>query len=234
MPHATSIEQMETRWIAYATALPGCFFSHVERDQALAGLPQAVSEYMDWCRWNGVLLTGLQADEPLDLQEIIAEWQHPETGEAVNAFFAADAPPLSSADTTLAAGLLDWTRADLLKAITGLSEALLDRPVEGEWNIRGIFYHTARADWGYLRALALAPDWSEAPLDQDLPALLEWTHALYLQALPGLAGQKQVRLHGGELWSPRKLIRRALWHRRDHTAHIYQFREALEADENPG
>src|SRR5690606_4906877 len=106
-------------------------------------------------------------------------------------------------------------------------------PVEGEWNIRGIFYHTVRADWGYLRDMNLAPEWSEAPSAQDLPAVLEWTHDLYLQALPGLAGQAQVLLHQGELWSPRKLIRRALWHRRDHTAHIYQFREALAADDSP-
>jgi uncharacterized damage-inducible protein DinB len=229
-----SIEQMETYWIAHATALPGCFASHTDRDQALAGLPQAVREYMDWCRWNGVLLAGMQPEAPLEVAEIVAEWPHPETGEAVHAFFAADAPPLSSAEVTLAAGLLDWTRADLLMAIADLPEDLLDRPVEGEWNIRGIFHHTARADWRFLQTLELAPDWPFAPpgteTERSLPEYLEWTQARYLQALPGLAGQARVALHRGELWSPRKLIRRVLWHRRDHTAHIYQFRERLAAE----
>jgi uncharacterized damage-inducible protein DinB len=233
MPLAVSIEQMETQWIAHASTLPGCYFSHAQREQALAGLPQAVRAYMDWCRWNGVLLAGMQADAPLEVQEIAAEWQHPQTGAVVHAFFAADAPPLSSAETTLAAGLLDWTRADLQKAISGLPEEILSRSVEGEWNIRGIFYHSARADWRYLRALELAPDWphtaASAQDESGLHALLEWTQELYLRALPGLAGQGRVVLHEGELWSPRKMIRRALWHRRDHTAHIYQFREALSA-----
>lgn len=233
MTLSVSIEQMESRWIAYATALPGCFSSHEERDQALAGLPQAVSEYLDWCRWNGVLLAGMQPGEALEVAEIVAEWQHPETGEAVNAFFAADAPPLTGADVSMAAALFDWTRADLLKAIAGLTAEQLDRPVEGEWNIGGIFYHTARSDWFYLRALGLAPAWPFQPAGEQpvppLPELLEWTHALYLQALPSLEGDQRIVLHEGELWSARKTVRRALWHRRDHTAHIYQFRARIGA-----
>ena len=44
------------------------------------------------------------------------------------------------------------------------------------------------------------------------------------QVLPGLAGNSQVRGVDGELWSPRKLLRYALWHERDHVRHIYKLR----------
>jgi hypothetical protein len=31
----------------------------------------------------------------------------------------------------------------------------------------------------------------------------------------------------GELWSPRKLLRRAIWHERDHTEHILKINEPV-------
>ncbi len=40
------------------------------------------------------------------------------------------------------------------------------------------------------------------------------------QALPGLEGVEMVRGRSGELWSPRKMLRRAAWHERDHIEHI--------------
>jgi hypothetical protein len=38
--------------------------------------------------------------------------------------------------------------------------------------------------------------------------------------LPTLVGVAQVIELDGELWSPRKLLRRTLWHEREHTVHI--------------
>lgn len=226
MTLAVCMEKMEDRWIAYINNLPGCFASHEQREEALALLPQAIQEYIDWCRWNGVAITGIDAGEPLQVQEIVQEWFYPD-GTAVNAFFAADSQPLSSAESSMAAALLDWTRADLLKAVDGLATDVMDRPVVGEWNISGIFHHTVRSDWWYLRALDLIPEWKEAPIHEGLAAALEWTHAYYLSALPGLVGSKDILQKTGEIWTARKMLRRALWHRRDHTSHIYQFREAL-------
>jgi hypothetical protein len=41
-----------------------------------------------------------------------------------------------------------------------------------------------------------------------------------VEILPGLSGSKQVMGIDGEFWSPRKLLRRAVWHEYDHIAHI--------------
>jgi hypothetical protein len=38
--------------------------------------------------------------------------------------------------------------------------------------------------------------------------------------LPTLEGMKQVFGVDGEFWSPRKVLRRALWHEKDHVEHI--------------
>ena len=40
------------------------------------------------------------------------------------------------------------------------------------------------------------------------------------EALPRLAGANQVLGVDGEFWSPRKLLRCALWHELNHIAHI--------------
>jgi hypothetical protein len=44
---------------------------------------------------------------------------------------------------------------------------------------------------------------------------------LTLQNLPDLIGHEQVIGREGELWSPRKIIRRAAWHVLDHCQHIH-------------
>jgi|GEM_PF-3187094 hypothetical protein len=42
---------------------------------------------------------------------------------------------------------------------------------------------------------------------------------LLLKSLPGLEASDKVVGVDGEFWSPRKVLRRAIWHERDHTAH---------------
>jgi hypothetical protein len=49
---------------------------------------------------------------------------------------------------------------------------------------------------------------------------LEKVRSKLVEVLPGLAGSTQVIGVSGEFWSPRKLLRRAVWHEYDHIAHI--------------
>ena len=121
--------------------------------------------------------------------------------------------------------ILARRRADLLKAAEGLSPEPLDRAVEGEWSIRRILTHTGGAEWWYLDRLGLA-----FPREQSPNAAferLEKVRAHFQAVLPSLAGDERVVEPAHEHWSPRKMLRRALWHERDHTAHILQFRRRL-------
>ena len=49
---------------------------------------------------------------------------------------------------------------------------------------------------------------------------LEQVRSHLVEILPGLVGSTQVVGISGEFWSPRKLLRRAVWHEYDHLAHI--------------
>jgi hypothetical protein len=49
---------------------------------------------------------------------------------------------------------------------------------------------------------------------------LDMVRTQMVEILPSLAESKLVVGIEGEFWSPRKLLRRAVWHERDHTFHI--------------
>jgi hypothetical protein len=42
----------------------------------------------------------------------------------------------------------------------------------------------------------------------------------FITILPDLIDLKEVVGKEGEIWSPRKVLRRVCWHERDHTQHI--------------
>ena len=53
---------------------------------------------------------------------------------------------------------------------------------------------------------------------------LAWVRGRLTAVLPGLEGREMVVGKEGELWSPRKLLRRALWHEINHRQHILKLR----------
>jgi hypothetical protein len=48
-----------------------------------------------------------------------------------------------------------------------------------------------------------------------------------LDSLTALAQRQGVLAMGGETWSARKVLRRALWHERDHAQHLQRLRRML-------
>jgi uncharacterized damage-inducible protein DinB len=224
MPYLLDLEEMEGRWIAHAGALLGCFASAEAREAAVAGTAQAIAAYAGWRTRHGD--PGFTVDTPATtaVDEVHRAWNAAPDYE-VNAFFARDRAPLGDDDIRLYRQLLEWSRADLLAAAAGLAPADLQHTPPGLWPIGGILNHTARAENWYLSRLGLALDGLDAL--PDVFTRLERVRARLAAALPGLAGDERVAVVDGETWSPRKLLRRALWHERDHTGHILQVRAQL-------
>lgn len=225
MRYSICLEEMEGRWIAHVPALPGCFASADTRDAARSLASSAIRDYFDWRRSRG-------DDQPapefeIAVDEIVREWAHPTDPDyVVNAFFAADAPALTASDIRDALRLLEWSRADLLAAVEGLTPDVMNQAVEGEWSIDGILNHTARAEWWYLDRLDLA-GFPREDLPAGRRARLDRVRARWVEVLPQLESIARVEVKYGEVWSPRKIVRRAVWHERDHTQHILQFRKRL-------
>lgn len=222
----------EGRAIAWALDYPGCFSYGEEGPQAIIGLAPALIRYQDWVNRH--------AGQPLldlgnfDLR-LVDTWtvftmndafEETEDGYAVDAWFKHDWKPLSDEEIEHGLYLLRWSRSDLLELADSLSQEQMDENHPGErWNIRGILRHVANVDWWYLDRLDLTAGPRDS-LPSDLFERLAAVRARLEAVLPGLTGKEQVVGKQGEFWSPRKLLRRALWHELDHYEHIRKLKSA--------
>jgi hypothetical protein len=221
---------IEGRSLAWALEHPGCFAYGENGDAALVNMPRAISDYCMWIEsrvqsksWLTSADIELHLAESWEVYHIDEKFDLVESGYEVNAWFRHDWKPLSDEDVARALQLFSWSRDDLMDAVSGLPSGALDRSYAGErWSIAGILRHVAGAEWWYMDRLGLAFPRKQVPVEPF--ERLEVVRASLMEALPGLAGLKQVVGVDGEFWSPRKMLRRAVWHERDHTAHIYKLR----------
>jgi predicted RNase H-like HicB family nuclease len=216
MPYIVSTEEMDGQWIAHVPDLPGCFSTSKERDAAIGGVPVAVDAYIAWTGRHGLRISGLSA--PMMVSEVIRSWMYEDDYE-VNAFFASDRPPVTVEELPEYDLLLGAARQDMLAAVDNLSPEQLDRTLPGErWPIAGILHHVARAELWYMDRIGLSfprPDLAEDPF-RALAQVREHLRA----NLRAVASRTGVVTLSGETWTGRKVLRRCLWHERDHTEHI--------------
>ena len=217
------------RSIAWALEHPGCYVYGQDADSALGAFPAALRTYSNWISqhepsWLRVQNVEVNVDGVWNNYSINEKFERVETGEnlyAVESWFQHDWKPLTSEEIERALKLLTWSRADLLKTIEGLSTEKLDQVYPGErWSIHGILRHLGGAEWWYMERLGRA--FPQAKLPKTPMERLEKVRKAFLKALPEWEGLKQVVGVDGEFWSPRKVLRRALWHERDHTEHIHK------------
>jgi hypothetical protein len=221
----------EGRSQAWVLEHPGCFAYGPDGDAALRAASQAIRDYGEWIarrsgeRWLPDDPFEVELADTWQVYSINESFQRVDEGYEVNAWFLDDWRPLTADEVGRGRKLLEWSREDLLAAVAGLSDEALDlRLPDQRWSIRGVLGHVGGAEWWYLDRLGLA--FPRALVPQDPFERLRVVRAHLNDVLPGLTGSRQVLGTDGEFWSPRKLLRRAVWHERDHTGHIWQLREA--------
>ncbi len=214
------------RSIAWALNHPGCFAYGKDADEALANLPEAIRAYSAWLAEHGATWmeddnVELKLEEQFTCYNINESLERDERSDfyTVESWFQHDWKPLASADIEHALKLLTWSREDLINTVKGLSDEKLEQKYPNErWSINGILNHVGGAEWWYIERLGLA--FPREDLPKHPMARLEKVRAHLNEILPTLEGSKQVVGVDGEFWSPRKMLRRAIWHEKDHTEHI--------------
>ncbi len=219
----------EGRSIAWALEHPGCFAYGTNGEGAALNLETALNKYAAWIMHHETKPWLTFAENEIELV-VNGTWDvyyinddfdksTELDGYSVDSFFPYDWKPLTAEEIKRGLDMLTWTRYDLLKTVQGLSEEKMNAEYPGErWSIKGILGHLGSAEWWYLDRLGLAfprPELPEEPL-----ARLEKVRKQFNTTMFKLEGVKQVVGVDGEFWSPRKLLRRALWHEKDHTEHI--------------
>jgi hypothetical protein len=221
---------IEGRSLAWVLGHPGCFAYGADGEAALANVPVAIRDYGDWIEEHGaerwIPEGGVEFElvETWEVYTIDEAYELVEQGYEIDAWFRHDWKPLTAEEVERGLKLLSWSRADLLEAVEGLSDAQLDARLPGQrWSIRGVLGHVGGAEWWYLDRLGGA--FPRALVPQEPFERLRVVRAHLGDVLPELVGSRRVVGTDGEFWSPRKVLRRAAWHERDHAAHIGELRE---------
>ena len=221
----------EGRSIAWALEHPGCFAYGMNADSAALNLESALNKYAGWILHHETKTWLTFADNEIEIV-INGSWDvyyinddldkvTEADGYSVESFFPFEWKPLTSLEIKHSLDMLSWSRDDLINSIRGLSPEKRNATYPGErWSINGILGHVSGAEWWYLDRLGLA--FPRAELPEDPLARLEKVRKNLTSAVFKLEGVKQVVAVDGEFWSPRKLLRRALWHERDHIDHIHK------------
>lgn len=220
MRYRLGVEDMEPgHWIAWIFELPGCYSTGKTRAEAISQAGASIASYRYWL---GQRCPDRAFEDPyIDVHVAeVYEAVQTEPDYLANAFFEDDRNLLTEGHIEAARCLLDSTREYLLALISRIPLVKRAETISEERfvSIDGILRHVGGAEWWYLDRLGLAFPSSELP-DEPLERL-EKVRARLLACLPNLVGDERITHPNGEGWSARKLIRRALWHERDHTQHI--------------
>jgi len=217
-----ALEDMEpNHWIAWALGLPACYSSATTAVDAIELAPQKIMEYFSWLMSNNNIFPAVKEEVDVDIVEIFHSFASSEDPEyIVNAFFDDDRHALGYWDVITGLTLLNWTRQDLLSTIQSFTQEQLTRTIPGEirGSVSGILNHIAIAENWYFSHLDRGLQQDQLPGDplDRLVVVRENT----IKQLPGLIGNERITHNYDELWSARKVVRRTLWHERDHTQHI--------------
>ena len=205
--------------MARVIELPGCFAIGPNREQTLDRLRPAIASYVDFLKRHGEQLDE-GAVEIEVAEEASVAGSFPGTPGDQVARFASDRESPSKEEIERALHWLDCSREELMGLFDGLSrEAIEWRPPDSNWTIRQMLEHIAGAEAAYLTRLE--PERSGYHFGL-LRAVRGWSKQR-LRAITEEEG-KAVRLHRGEEWTARKVLRRFLEHEQEH---LVQLRELV-------
>ena len=216
------------RSIAWALNHPGCFAYGQDEEEAQRNFSQAAREYAAWIARHGESWLDdeveVLVEETFEAYFVNSSFERVEPGKdtfMVESFFRQDWKPLVAHEIEHALKLLRWSRADLLSLVQGVDVETLKQSHPNErWSIHGILKHIGGAEWWYQERIGFPFPEREEEVPNDPFERLSVVREHFTVLLPKLVGVTKVIGLEGEIWSPRKVLRRALWHERDHTEHI--------------
>ena len=219
---------IEGRTLAWALDFPGCFAYGLDEPEALVRLPRALLEYEIWIKdhtsdpWVDLKNMDMRVVERYETFTINEKYERVPEGQGyeVNAWFIDDWRPLSADEIERGLKIFHWQREELLAGLTILDPEILEKEFPGQrWNILGIARHIANAELWYLSRLNLT-GLTRKNLPYDHQSRLSITEKLIDEIFPEFQDKVKVVGAEGEFWSYRKILRRTLWHQRDHIEHI--------------
>lgn len=222
LEHYIVVEDIErNHFVAWVLDLPGCFCSGSSSDEAIAETPAQITAYYRWLKsHDSHLLVPPHSISIKVIEHFTACASEEDPDYLVNGFFEDDKRPLTYWDVSIGCRILEWSRRELLHLVYSLGSVKTEKPppIATKNKINEILSHIARAENWYFGHLLRKLDWSS--LSDDPISKLEAIRSHTYKQLMILVGDTRIVINLGEKWSARKVLRRTIWHERDHTQHI--------------
>lgn len=226
-------ETAEGAALALILDLPGCFANGATRQAALDNLQHSSAAYHAWLRQHDDYTPDVRGPFVFTVKEVF-QIAH-EGNYEINSFFVPDAQPATDEDIEWALTLMGWQREDLLERVSELAEEILDwmPPYASDaLSIRQILDHIAQAEVWYMGRLdEKPPSIVVANLPGSTLDRLQRARQAAIMRIKSYPKEfrGKVFTHQGEQWSLRKVLRRAVWHERDHINQIDELLAAYRA-----
>ena len=201
---------------AWVFDLPGCYSPGANELAAIAGVHRQIERYLRLLYLNHIPPALVPNGDP----EVVERFSCTLDGDyEVNASFSSDRGQVSDDEVGFARAVLAVTRPALIRAARQANEWPKGTRTAGE-----VLHHVASAEWFYSTRVERDPEtlrrFGRAELTHPLErlgAVRAWVLAR-IDTLPSLGALE--RTHRGERWTPRKVLRRFIYHELDHLAEL--------------
>jgi predicted RNase H-like HicB family nuclease len=195
--------------LVHSLGFPGCVAFGATTQDALDAYAEELAEWLAFRESVSLPVPARDAELEISVDEWVASDAAVDRGES-EVCFESDLRPLLDSEISEALHLLGDLRGRLLRELRRLPRGALDEMSGDEMSPRRIVDELARAQWWTLSRLGASPlaEVPASPLGR-----LDTAMALVVQQLTGFAREARDRVVelDGEVWTPRKVLRRLLW-----------------------
>ena len=211
--------------MAHVLDLLGCVAKGPTTEEALAATPDSIRTFLRFLNRHG---EKADPDAPFNTKvvEHVTEGQWLGNGDPA-LVFAPDREPLETKDIHIYLQHLEWSRAEVVKRVSGLTHAQLEaEPPKGR-SIRAMLEHMLESEFFYLSSLVKVEGLpSSGTIVQkrqgDLLAWMSHVRKVEIERIWSLTPDECTRAveHWKQTWTSRKVIRRMLEHEWEHLVEL--------------
>lgn len=208
---------------AFVPSCPGCWVFGRTPESALMKAKIAIAEWFEWMKKHAEQVPVEMKNFDVEVAEMLRVDYNPVEAGKPEPLFWSEVAPITKKDIARTIRLMTYSREDLLKLVSNLSNECLDwLPLKKPRTIRNC-----------LRHIAYVEPWYITRLNIDLPSkyprnvfkTLDYTRKIvvdHLRSLPrdkkrGIFQPKKDPSPKCNLWTARKVLRRLVDHERLHT-----------------
>ncbi len=222
MVYRLGVEDIEpNHWVAFVFDHPGCFSSAATQEEAIANAPARIVEYFEWLANYDCTAPTRNAAIEVKVEEVFHAYPSADDPSyIVNALFEGDCKPLTRPEIDTGLAIYGYAAHDIKALIEKIPATHLNRSLasDDKNSIAKILDHVAWAEYWYFARLNLAFPRNE--MSGDALMKLDLVRKQTQAQMPNLVGYALIVDKIGEKWSARKVLRRTLWHIRDHTHQV--------------